>query len=260
MRKSKDLLRSTWSRVEEIGMSRPVVRVIDLVSPDSIRFHGYRIATEGLSTKVKGALYWGFYESAELAFLKQHLRSDLDVVELGTSIGVVACHILSRIDPQRRLICVEASPKLTAMAARNITSNHPDRRVELLNRAVAYKTQIVRFQEASNNLEGKVSEDGTQVEAITLSDLLSRFQVEDYVLICDVEGAESQILHYDAQALARCRQMIIELHDSQEASIQQLADALTNEHKFSVLAQYDSAFCLSNSNNSLRSRVQISGR
>ena len=49
----------------------------------------------------------GFLEEAamrrpELALVQRHLLADLNVVEFGTSIGVVACNVLSEQSPNMR--------------------------------------------------------------------------------------------------------------------------------------------------------------
>jgi len=230
--------------LEEVAMRPPMAQAIGLVCRNAVRIHGYHIHTDGLTPKVKAALFWGFYEAAELAFVQRHLLADLDVVELGTSIGVVACHALSRMNPLKRLICLEADPNLARMARQNLRSNHPTRRVEVLNCAIAYDCQTVCFEEGGTNLIGKVSKEGREVPAITLSGLLQKFHIDDYVLICDIEGAEAEILHKDPEALAYCRQMIIELHDGPTGSSHELVELLMRRFRFSVSEQYHPVYAM----------------
>src|ERR1700730_12780210 len=66
-------------------------RIISLVFRDRIPSRGSLIHTKDKAVvpSVKAALFWGLYESAEVRFVKEFLRSDLDVIELGSSLGVV---------------------------------------------------------------------------------------------------------------------------------------------------------------------------
>jgi len=81
------------------------------------------------------------------------------------------------------------------VSRKNISINHARRRFELLNCAIAYDCQTVRFQEGTTRLNGKVGSEGREVAALTLSGLLHKFQLGDYALICDVEGAEAENDH-----------------------------------------------------------------
>jgi len=47
-----------------------------------------------------------------------------------------------------------------------------------------------------------------------LSFFLNENKINDYVLVCDIEGAEIYILKEDINSLKNCRQIIIELHDT----------------------------------------------
>jgi FkbM family methyltransferase len=169
-----------------------------------------------LAPRTRAQMLWGLYESAERRLVAAHLRQGLDVVELGASLGVVSSHLARRLDPGRKLVCVEASPRLVGAITTNVRRNAPGARVEVVGAAIAYGTERVRIQLGEDTTTGRLAGSseaaGIEVPAITLSRLLEAHDVGAYVLVMDIEGAEVSILREDPGALARCRQIIAELH------------------------------------------------
>ena len=52
------------------------------------------------------------------------------------------------------------------------------------------------------------------VQTITLSKLINARNFTEYSLVCDIEGAEVDFLINDPEALYACREILIELHDT----------------------------------------------
>jgi FkbM family methyltransferase len=194
---------------------------------DRIPARGMRVHTDNprVANETKAALFWGIYERAEIDFVRRHLDGDLDVVELGGSIGVLSCAILRGMVDSAKLVTVEADPALTGLLEQNLASNHPGRRYSVLQQAVSYTAapgSTVDYSVGERNVSGHVvgsgdAERGTlrSVPATTLSRILAEHEVEDYALVADIEGAEVQILLHDVASLARCREILIELHQTE---------------------------------------------
>jgi FkbM family methyltransferase len=187
---------------------------------DSVPGHGLRFDLgRDPDPRLAARLAWGLYESAEVRFVNGFLRAKLDVVELGGSLGVVASVIGSRIG-SRRLVIVEAAPELAPLIRTNVSRNAPAAAVEVVSAVLDYDVTEgteVPFLFARDTTAGRVDrtgESGAGVPAIQLSSLLDRHLIEDYALVCDVEGAEWGLLDRDMPALDRCRQLIIEFHDA----------------------------------------------
>lgn len=185
-------------------------------------------------------LFFGAYESAEIRFVQRYLGSDLDVVELGSSIGVVACEISNKLAGKRKLICVEANEQIFEVLRRNVLSNAPNQEVHFVQGAIDYSgNSTVDFAMGDSSLSSHVNNGKEQdsasmcqqlVLAVTLSGLLESHGISDYVLVSDIEGAEIGLFHHDRQALAHCRTMIIELHETtyngEKYTVQDLIDLL----------------------------------
>lgn len=168
---------------------------------------------------VKALLYWGVYESAELRFVRQYVGNDLDVIELGSSLGVVACELASRLAESRKLICVEANPALISVLRRNLARNTTHSALHVVHGAIDHRgTPTSSMSTSPDNLVGCIADDstaGTTVSCLTLAAVLNGFAIsDDYLLVSDIEGAEIGIFESESQSLNRCRRLIIELHQT----------------------------------------------
>ena len=61
----------------------------------------------------------------------------------------------------------------------------------------------------------------------SLSAIADEAGFENFALVSDIEGAEVGFIRHDAAALARCRQLIIELHDVHHGGRDWTGDELT---------------------------------
>jgi FkbM family methyltransferase len=212
---------------------------------------GARIETASpvVLDRTVAAIYWGIYESAELRFVAQHLRGDLDAIEFGSSIGVVSLGISRRLEPGRRLVCVEADARLHELLGRNARAESRGE-VEIVNAAIDYEREEVPFALGDSSTGGFLAEgDGgaagravEPVRATTLSALVAQHAVGDFVLVCDIEGAEVGLIDRDGEALARCQQLVLELHPGRLAgrnwSIEDLHRTITERHGMREIAAH----------------------
>lgn len=201
-----------------------------------------------VGSRVKAQLLFGLYERAEIGFIHHYLGGDRDVVELGSSLGVTGSHILRSLPPGRRLIGVEANPHLIPVIEANLAAHAGDRDWALVHAAVSYRDGPIRLQVgaetqgshlhlaegSANNATAKPGE-LVEVPVITLSSVLADHQLDRYDLVCDIEGAEIDLLDREAEALARCDRLIIELHARPGVSVADLRTVLTDRHGFDVL-------------------------
>lgn len=223
-------------------------RAIAWLTRDNFRSRGLRVNTAHPAIKpvVKAMLFWNMYESAEIRFVQRYLQRDVDVVELGSSLGVMACQIRARIEPERKLLCVEASAQLAPVIRKNLALNGLEANTTVVSGAIDYSgAESVSFAEGGNTLQGQKAEAGAQTtstRAVTLEKLLADHEIADYALVCDIEGAEAGILFQGQNSLARCRQIVIELHEAEfngrRVSVDEMADALVTQHGFRQVDRY----------------------
>lgn len=209
----------------EWALGHPALgRAAHAVLGDEFRIEGCRIDVGGdfVSDEARASILTGIYEKNELRFVGRYLPSDLDVVELGSSLGVVSSRIAMRLAPGRRLLGVEANSRLLERARANAAKNAPGIPFHLRLGAVDYASEgeEVAFSVGSGNLGSHLGSAGATsggrtvlVPRTTLSSVLVAHQVGDYSLVCDIEGAEAGLILAEREALSRCRCIIIELHD-----------------------------------------------
>jgi FkbM family methyltransferase len=227
-------------------------RLIATLTKDRVPSGSLRIRTDGptILPRTKAQIFWGIYESAEIRMIHAHLRPDLDVLEIGASIGVVSCHAASRLSQGSRMLCVEANPDLIPVIHGNLEANHPGREIAVLNRAVDYEnapgtTRMMLSEETVgsrlNRFAGQSTNTAREVDvpASTVASLAAEGGLRDYALISDIEGAEAGFIFAEPKELEGCRQIVIELHDTQHQGQslrwQDLLEALRERHRFRVV-------------------------
>jgi len=199
-------------------------------------------------------IFWGFYESAELRLIKHYLPATLDVVELGGSLGVVSAHIGRRLEPGRQLISVEANPALMHVLRANLTGNAPHVRASTHNFAVCSGPDRPEFVEVGfgdSNLAAWIAHPGDGggscwVPSVTLSDLLAWHEIGSYALVSDIEGAEAGLFLSEQDALANCKLLIAELHQTKwhgrKLSVQDLVRIVIDDVGFVLKDRYRDVF------------------
>lgn len=221
-------------------------KIIARVYHDQIPSMGCVIETHSplVVPRIKAKLFLRGYEPVEIGFVRKYLQSDRDVIDLGSSLGVVASHVGRKLHAGRRVICVEANPQLLDIIHANVTRNAPHVQVEIVSGAVDYppdRREFVELVLGFDNLVAHIVEDdavpqGIFVPVISLSEIIRCYAVDDYTLVADIEGSEAGLLEMDDAALASCRQMIIELHHTVRheriVRAEELAAELRAKHGF----------------------------
>tara|TARA_Y100000815_G_scaffold172409_2_gene156934 strand:- start:90052 stop:91599 length:1548 start_codon:yes stop_codon:yes gene_type:complete len=191
------------------------------------RLHGSVYALDGHRFEIppdstypmKKAFHKGEYEMPERSLVARHLPIDIDVVELGGSLGVVSHSIRRKIGNGPRHVIVEANKRLEPLLRRNIGISADSETTTIDLAAVWYGDSptvdfLVDPDTPSNSVVTKKSDGETvSVPAKTLNRLLEENGIRGpYSLVCDIEGAEYDLLEKDRSALDNCVCMIVEIH------------------------------------------------
>ena len=148
------------------------------------------VSSPQVTPRTKARLLFRAYESAEYRFMRRYLPVDMDAVELGGSLGVMSCLIRRKINPEHRLIVVEADPDIAKLLRQNLEANDCSEGTIVEHVAIAAEgRQLVQFEVGLASNAGRVA-DGPQsdgrlieVQTTTLSELLSRNHVGRFSLI-----------------------------------------------------------------------------
>lgn len=247
------------------GVKTRVARVLTQPSIGRVvhQFCGNRIPSRGLfvdtgspavSDHVRATLFWGIYEANESRLVEAHLAGDLDVVELGASLGFITAFAARKLQSGRRVVAVEPNPELTPLIRRNVMANAPFSELTVVESAIDYTNTSVELILGVRNIDSRVGEavaatKSVRVQARTLSQILEESGIRgDYALIMDIEGAEVQVLEHEREALSRARQVIVECHPVRFGGVNYTPDDLmrrfVDQHGFRLRHKYGSACVL----------------
>ncbi len=192
-----------------------VGRLVELTG-NRIRIEGLKFSVDcpAVTTSHKSTLWFGKHELEERALLHRHLPSGLPVVEFGGGLGVVSCLANRKLACPDRHVVVEAAPSMAALLERNRDLN--DCQFRVVNAALAYGAPTVTFDIDASFVGSRLDgEFGTKVTVptITLGQILDEAGFNRFSLICDIEGAEADLVGHELSLIAdRAAFILVEIH------------------------------------------------
>ena len=154
------------------------------------------------------------YELAERRAVAQYLERDLPVVELGGSMGVVACVTNKLLTHPTSHVVVEANPMAIPEleANRKLNGCH----FEIVNCAIAYGVGSVTFRPSTGLAGNSITRDGDQppvtVNTCSLGELVRDRGFKRFNLVCDIEGLEYDLVLQEPEVLKDASTIIMETH------------------------------------------------
>jgi len=168
-----------------------------------------------ISTAIKGCVFIGEYERPERMMLRKFIEPKWPLIELGGCIGVVSCLANKVLLNPRDHIVVEANADLIPLIEKNRDRNGC--RFTVLHGAIAYGTNEVDFHvercDVVKSRLGLGTGESIKVPTISLQRIIDEYGFERCNLICDIEGAEIDLINNEASLLSsRVSTLIIEIH------------------------------------------------
>jgi len=194
----------------------PVVGWFVELSGNRVRIEGCRfhVSHPQISRAIKSRLLRGRYERSELQVLKQWLSPDSPVIELGGGIGVVSTLVNRRLREPAKHVVVEANPALIPVIDEQRVRNAAS--FTIVHAAVDYSgDECVPLEVGRDFLSSRTAGtgDGPSVPAVTLQGLLRRYPWHEATLICDIEGAETELVAREGELLGRhFHTLVLEIH------------------------------------------------
>lgn len=156
------------------------------------------------------------YEAPEADMVSKYLSFGQNVIELGGCYGIISALIRKQIGPDAKHIIVEADPSLAKICATNANLENTNNRAELVVAAVDYSgAKEISFAKGQNAHDGHVAnsgEPGFVVATTTLAEQIKKLPDNEYILVCDIEGAELELSINEKKALSQAYLIILETH------------------------------------------------
>jgi FkbM family methyltransferase len=180
-----------------------------------VSFDGCTFSLQGIvDESMRAQLFTNNYEAEERRAVARYLRRDLPVVELGGSMGVVACVTNRLLINQKAHLVVEANPLAIPHLELNRKLNHC--KFEIVNRAIAYGVDSVTFRPSSSLCGNSITADGdlppVTVETVQLGELVRTRDFRRFNLVCDIEGLEYDLVCQESEVLKMADTIIMETH------------------------------------------------
>jgi FkbM family methyltransferase len=195
--------------------SRRRLRVLATENHNEIRIDRCTFSLRGVedsATRIE--LVTGTYEAAERRAVDRYVQRDLPVVELGGSMGVVACVTNRLLLDRTAHVVVEANPLAIPYLERNRQLNGCQ--FGIVNRAIAYEVDTITFRPATDLAGSSITRPGPQspvtVAAGRLGELVQERGFHRFTLVCDIEGLEYDLVFQEAAVLVKAGTIIMETH------------------------------------------------
>lgn len=172
-----------------------------------------------LSPRLKARMAFGWYEGEEIFLVKKYVPADLPIIELGGSLGVLSCLTNHRLHNPRKHWVIEANPTLIPLLEKNRDLNRCQFSVKCVGLGYGGETIQFLIDQHSPLLSSVYTPVGSpatktiQVPARTLASLAEEFGLDQFGLICDIEGAELDLIEHELDFLcAHVPWILMELH------------------------------------------------
>ncbi len=187
---------------------------------DSEKLDGctFDLSHANIATFLKSRFLLNSWEEESRYLFKKHMPKDMPLVEFGASIGIVSCITNKQLTHPESHVVVEANPHLLPILEKNRTDNNCG--FKILNKAVAYGAPEVHFNLNDRCNEGSVSQTATDitVPTITLQNILDTEGFTKINMVCDIEGAEVDLVENEGHVLRdHVEWIIMELHGAERS-------------------------------------------
>ena len=153
---------------------------------------------------------------ANLGFMYMPKEGDL-VIDVGAGVGEELMVFSKSVGQAGKVFAIEAHPK-TFSALKFNNDKNGFTNTTLLNVAVADLAGDIFIEDSSDSLENKVNKEqsakGFKVEAITIAQLIDRFNIDsvDFMKV-NIEGAEQLLIKGIGDSLHKIKNLAISCHD-----------------------------------------------
>lgn len=158
----------------------------------------------------------GRYESDECRLIQEYVPANCNLVDLGAGIGFTSAFANRHVDDIRTHIAVEANPDISPVLQRTKELNECE--FDIVPAAYTTADSSVMFARGLSLTRSSIyrSEPNSEtIPSVTLRELVGEFDLSEFVLVADIEGAEQDLLNDELHLLTEhCPVVIVEFHRS----------------------------------------------
>ena len=221
-------------------LRRHILRLLpEWIWPVSVQLDGVSIPLRGRpwSYGTKWLLKQGGYEAEERALMHDILQPGMQVLEMGSSIGILTAIVAKKIGSAGRIVAVEASQQLTTHSIPWLAV-YPWITIVTGFAFPVWKMgniQIEEFSEVKGSLGGTVSFSSLSNSTVSqtgssdvydIEKLCSKYNLQPQLLMVDVEGSERIMIDTPPTLPACIRYLIMEIHPGMFANGHKDKDAI----------------------------------
>lgn len=185
-----------------------------LLKPRVANIHGValEISAPQISPEMKRKIYLGNYEKEEREIMDEMLSSGDRVLEFGSGMGYLSIYCAKRLGDQS-VMTVEGNPEMEGVIRRNFALNgvSPTLRMGIVGPHDGEAT--MHFEQ--NFWSNSTLPSGKSVRTQTVPMLAAAALIAEHrptVLVCDIEGGESEVFPRLPLEQSGLRDIIVELH------------------------------------------------
>lgn len=173
----------------------------------------------------KLSLSAGNYEFPERTLCSLVLEKGMNILEMGTSIGILTGIMASKIGSQGKIVTIEASQRNFKIACSWLLKQYPN--IKLVNgygfpcSTIPEDLYVNKFNESISNLGGEVQysfnnsgiKSSNEIPTLDIN-TIEKVYLKDKadLLLADIEGAENILLKSNTRIPATLKHIIIETH------------------------------------------------
>jgi FkbM family methyltransferase len=156
------------------------------------------------------------YENDECRLIREHVPDRSSIIDLGAGIGFTSAFAAQCVDDIQTHVAVEANPELIPVLQWTRELNECG--FSIINAAYTTSGSSVKFERGHSLTRSSIyrSGEGSQtVSPVTLWELIDEYDLSEFVLVADIEGAEQELLSDEMDLLREhCPLVIVEFHRS----------------------------------------------
>jgi FkbM family methyltransferase len=219
---------------------------------NSARLDGITISMDSqfIGAAIKGEIMVDWYEYQERQLIQRYFPNNEPVIELGASIGVVACMVNRRLTLPNHHVVVEANPDLVHVLKKNRDMNQCQ--FHIIEAAIGYGSAYITFFSNEGSLAGSIYQGGGKpmtVPTRTLQSIAEGEGFSHFNLICDVEGSEIDIINHELTFISEhVGLMLLETHHLTPYGEEGMRTVIENLQKsgFEIIDNIHNNYCLQN--------------